>query len=384
MMISKRVSGYFLAGVLAALGTAASADPLASPPMNGPLAMNASPTQFDAGPLGTVYITGAVTGMGMLQNNEAPGDDDAQIDLTNGHVFIQTTEGPVQFFMQVGAYSTPALGLSYLKADKTTDALFGPVPLAYVKIAPTDNFSIQLGKIPTLIGAEYTFTYQNQNIARGLLWNQEPAVSRGVQVNYAQGPVSASVSWNDGYYSNRGNWVSGLVSVAVTSSDVIAVAAGTSTSTSQKTSGATPLYQNNSEIYNLIYTHSGENYSITPYLQYNKVDGDEELGLGRSGSTFGAAVLGQYSFNENWSLGGRAEYIKSSGSEEGGAPNLLYGQGSKAWSLTLTPTYQSGIFFARGELSYVKVEDAIDGYAFGPNGLNTSQTRAIAEIGVLF
>jgi Putative beta-barrel porin-2, OmpL-like. bbp2 len=384
MMFSKRISRYFLAGVLASLATAASADPLGSPSMNGPLSSNVSPTQFDAGPLGTVYVTGAVSGMGMLQNNEAPGDKDAQVDLTNGQVFIQTTEGPVQFFLQVGAYSTPSLGLPYMKADKTTDALFGPVPLAYVKIAPTDNLSIQIGKLPTLIGAEYTFTFQNQNIERGLLWNQEPAVSRGVQVNYAQGPVSASVSWNDGYYSNRGNWISGLLSVAVTSSDVIAVAAGTSTSTSEKSSSATSLYLNNSEIYNLMYTHSGENYAITPYLQYSKVDADERLGLGRSGSTFGAAVLGRYSFNENWSLGGRAEYIKSSGSEEAGAPNLLYGNNSKAWSLTVTPTYQQGIFFARGELSYVKIEDATDGLAFGPEGLNTSQARAVAEIGFLF
>ena len=352
--------------------------------MNGPLSMNVSPTQFDAGPLGTVYVTGAVSGMGMLQNNAAAGDDDAQIDLTNGQVFIQTTEGPVQFFVQVGAYSTPALGLPYMKADDTTDALFGPVPQAYVKIAPTDNFSIQLGKLPTLIGAEYTFTYQNQNIERGLLWNQEPAVSRGVQVNFAQGPVSASVSWNDGYYSNRGSWISGLLSVALTPNDVIAVAGGANTDTTVHTSGATPLFQNNSEIYNLIYSHTGENYAITPYLQYNKVDEDERLGLGRSGSTFGAAVLGRYSFNENWSLGGRAEYIRSSGSAEAGAPNLLYGQGSKAWSLTLTPTFQQGVFFARGEISYVKVDDAVPGLALGPDGFDTSQTRAVAEVGVLF
>jgi hypothetical protein len=384
MMFSKRFPAYVLAGALAGLASAAQADPLGSPAMNGPLTMNVSPAQFEAGPLGTVYVSGAVTGMGMFQSNEAPGDDDGQIDLTNGQAIIQTTEGPIQFFVQVGAYSTPALGLPYVKADETTDALFGPVPLAYVKIAPTDNFSVMLGKIPTLIGAEYTFTYQNQNIVRGLLWNQEPAVSRGVQVNYAQGPVSASVSWNDGYYSNRGTWISGLLSVAVTPNDVIAVAAGSNTSTTVHTSGATPLYQNNSEIYNLIYTHSGENYAITPYLQYNKVEADDRLDLGRSGSTFGAAVLGRYSFNENWSLGGRAEYIRSSGSEEAGAPNLLFGQNSKAWSLTVTPTFQQGIFFARGELSYVKVDDALPGFAFGSDGLNTSQTRAVAEIGFLF
>ena len=37
------------------------------------------------------------------------------------------------------------------------------------------------------MGAEYTFTFQNMNIERGLLWNQETAVNRGIQVNQALG-----------------------------------------------------------------------------------------------------------------------------------------------------------------------------------------------------
>ncbi len=61
------------------------------------------------------------------------------------------------------------------------------------------------GKLPTLIGAEYTFTFENMNIERGLLWNQENAVNRGVQANFTSGPVAVSVSWNDGFYPNRYN-----------------------------------------------------------------------------------------------------------------------------------------------------------------------------------
>ncbi|MBU2781439.1 outer membrane beta-barrel protein, partial [Acidithiobacillus caldus] len=68
---------------------------------------------------------------------------------------------------------------------------------------------VEIGKLPTLIGAEDGFTFQNLNIERGLLWDVEPIVSRGVQANYSMGPLSASLSWNDGYYSNRYNTVSG-------------------------------------------------------------------------------------------------------------------------------------------------------------------------------
>ncbi len=62
--------------------------------------------------------------------------------------------------------------------------LFGDALVAYAKIAPFDNVSISAGKLPTLIGDEYTFTFQNMKFQRGLLWNQEPAISDGVQVNY--------------------------------------------------------------------------------------------------------------------------------------------------------------------------------------------------------
>jgi hypothetical protein len=52
------------------------------------------------------------------------------------------------------------------------------------------------------------------NIARGLLWNQETAISRGIQVNQTMGKVTASLSWNDHFYSNRYSWLSGSLTYA--------------------------------------------------------------------------------------------------------------------------------------------------------------------------
>ena len=56
--------------------------------------------------------------------------------------------------------------------------LSGPVPGGLVKLQAGKNTSIMIGALPTLIGAEYTFTFENINIERGLLWNQENAVNR--------------------------------------------------------------------------------------------------------------------------------------------------------------------------------------------------------------
>ena len=57
---------------------------------------------------------------------------------------------------------------------------------------------------------------------------------------------------------------------------------------------------------------------------------------------------------------------------------------SKAWSLTLTPTYQQKSFFARADLSYVKVNDGQSGKMFGADGKEDNQARALAEVGFLF
>ena len=57
--------------------------------------------------------------------------------------------------------------------------------------------------------------------------------------------------------------------------------------------------------------------------------------------------------NTSWNLSARIEDIASSGSPTDGSANLLYGAGSKAWSFTFTPTYQGGVLFVRGEVSFV-------------------------------
>jgi hypothetical protein len=106
-------------------------------------------------------------------------------------------------------------------------------------------------------------------------------------------------------------------------------------------------------------------------------------------ATYGGAILANYSFAEDSFLPGfsvpiRFEYISSTGSLASGTPNLLYGPGSNAWSITVTPTYQYKIFFARAEISHVGANSTTSGLAFGPSGTNTTQTRFLFETGILF
>jgi len=236
--------------------------PLAMPAMVGPLS-TAPPRTFDAGPLGKLDVTGILSGFGSWQSYPSPGDKGARADISNAQIFIQKTNGFVQYYLQAGAYNIPALGTPTISTRNTISDFFGPLPQAYLKLAPEGNFLLLIGKLPTLIGAEYTFTFENLNIGRGLLWNQENAVNRGLQVNYGKGKLSSSVSWNDGFYSNRYNWLTGTATYAFSSSNSLQlVAAGNLGHTSYSTL-ATPLYQNNSAIYNIMYTHTAKKgYSL--------------------------------------------------------------------------------------------------------------------------
>jgi len=365
---------------------ASSAVSLSMPSMTGPLAGNSSPLSFDSGtPLGKIYVTGAASALAYTQSNATATDKDSRVDLSNAQVFVQNTDGPVQFFLEGGAYSIPDLGVSYLRLDKTTTETYGYLPQGYIKFVPNSAFNVQVGKLPTLFGAEYTFSFENMNIERGLLWNQENDVNRGVQANYTQGPLALSLSWNDGFYSNRYNWLTGMATYTIDSADTIeAVAGGNLGHTTGINSYTTPIAQNNSSIYNLIYTHTQGPWTFNPYLQYTYVPQESSIGITHSGSTYGAAALVKYTIDPNWSLSGRAEYIGSSGSASDGAPNLLYGAGSNAWSFTVTPTYQVKQYFGRVDASYVGASSTTDGDAFGSSGNDKSQGRLVLEAGVLF
>ena len=208
---------------LCGLGLAA---PHAHATLNPPKAIN-----FSAGPLGTLSAEGVLSAAGTWQSNPvtltgpaAYGTDrHTRLDITNAELILQKTTGLVQFFVMAGSYNFPTLGEPILPTPSVPNYYYGAVPEAYITLAPTSHFSVEVGKLPTLMGGEYTWSWMNQNIERGLLWNSENAVSRGAQVNYSMGPVSASLSFNDGYYSNHYNVLTGLFSYALNKNNTASV-----------------------------------------------------------------------------------------------------------------------------------------------------------------
>ena len=304
--------------------------PLSTPSITGPLA-NLPPAIFDAGPFGHIAVNGILSGMGLGQTNHIPGDNSNQFALSNGQVFIQKTDGWFQFYLQAGAYNLPALGTPFLSTNNTLSYLYGALPVAYAKLQAGKNTSFEIGALPTLIGAEYTFTFENMNIERGLLWNQENAVNRGVQVNQTMGKFAASFSLNDGFYSNRYTWLSGSLTYTNGPHMLMFVAGGNYSHTVYETL-ATPLI-NNSSIYNVIYMYTKGSWIIQPYYQYTDVPKDLKIGVPTGTSTNGGAIMVSKAFSHGFSLPVRFEYIGTSGSVKSGAVNLLAGPAAKACRL---------------------------------------------------
>lgn len=356
--------------------------PLSTFVLSGPLTWM-PPATFDAGPFGKLSVNGIITGYAQGQNNPVSGDDTKQATLTNGTVFVQKADGKLQWFVQAGAYDLPVLGVPFTNAQNTMNNLFGPVPVAYLKLNTGKTTSWQLGELPTLIGAEGIFTYQNMNISRGLLWNQENVVNRGIQVNQTLGKYfTASLSWNDGFYSDRYNWLSGSLTFTKGANTIVYTGMGNAGETGYSTA-ATPLAQNNSQMHAVVYTYSKGTWIATVTYQYTNVPTNAKIGIAKGANTNGFGAYVSKSFKGNFSLPARFEYMGTSYTT-GNTVNLLYGPGSAAYSITVTPTYQKAGFFFRTDIGDVGTSSSTAGDAFGPLGKDTNQFRVAGEFGFIF
>lgn len=357
--------------------------PLSTFVLSGPLTW-LPPATFDAGPFGKLAVNGILTGYAMGQDHPVPGDDTKQATLSNGFIFVQKPDGKLQYYVQAGVYDFPTFGTPFANAQNTIN-LFGPVPVAYLKLATGKTTTWQVGALPTLMGAEGAFTYQNMNVSRGLLWNQENIINRGVQVNQTIGKyLTASFSWNDGYYSDRYNWLSGSLTYTKGANTLVYAGMGNAGQTGYSTA-ATPLVQNNSMMQAVIYTYTKGAWIATGTYQYSKVPTNPNIGITNGASSNGFGFYLSKTFKSGFSLPVRFEYIEQSGATTG--PNqevsMLYGSGSSAVSFTVTPTYQKGGFYFRSDIGVVDTQNS-SGYAFGPTGDDASQFRATGEFGFIF
>ena len=359
-----------------------------NPVMGASLSFPEKPNILEVPHLGAIKVSAVGTILGMSQSNPTDGNPDNLVDLSNAQLILQKDTGLFQFYIQAGYYSIPSLGTSYQRANRQTIDSFGLFPLANISVPVGGGLKISAGKLNSFGGYESTYSFQNINIDRGLLWNQTSNVSKGFQATYTADAFTTAITLNDGFYSNQLSWMGASVAYQFNPENSASMSWTGAIKSSTTSTFTTPVTQNNSQIFNAIYTYNSGRLMVTPYLQYTYVPANPAIGILSSGQTAGAAVLLNYRFfsvdSERWSLPIRVEYIGSSGKGDPNAPNFLYGVGSSAWSATITPTLQVGKYFARAEYSYVQAINVTPGYGFGSSNNMTNQSRIMIETGLLF
>ncbi|MEN3034297.1 MAG: outer membrane beta-barrel protein [Aquificaceae bacterium] len=326
--------------------------------------------------LGTLKLGGAITLYGISTTNNTGADKKTRYDVGSAIINLSKAPEPFGFNIIGGAYSFPVVGAIIAKATEATD-LFSALPVAYIEYAPKKGFSIQAGKLPTIIGYESAFTYANNYIQRGLVWNMQPVINNGVRLTYSTDLLSLKLGLNDGFYTLSTKEpraaLEGSIGITPIKDGSISLNFIIPDKSSKPNKTAAP---SNKREFNLLASYALGNIAIGFDFMHIEAPADSSAQVPEKAKANGGALHLSYDL-EPLKLSGRLEYVKDD-SDSGGIDLVGLGDSNRGLSLTITPSYKKGTFFIKAEFSYVKADNA-----FTKSG-KKSQTRAGIEAGFLF
>ncbi|MGC8525770.1 outer membrane beta-barrel protein [Acidiphilium sp.] len=365
-----------------------------------------SPQKFEAGPLGTLDVSGGfdgffygISGAGtnsILGNQKSAGAEARVLELT-----VTKSSGPIQFTLDVKPDDSLYFGVQPQAMNAHTFSL-GPVYAAYVTWAPTANFNISVGQVYSTEGWESSTDWKNANLIDSPLYYVENSSSRGVQASYTYGKLSATLTFGDGFDTGVFNTFQELVTYSFDSNNALSfygtqnvgftgpnTHAYGSTSTAYANSftgygynAYNPAYEN-SDMYGAYYSYTHGNLNVVPEVQYVYSKPNSRLGLNKFTSNFGAEVITNYQFGKSpWSLGSMVFYYKNIG------PQAWYlNANSSGFGIGVTPSWIKGHFFVRGEVGLLHLTDlgtpAVGG-GFGNSGTDRNQVMGVLAAGIVF
>lgn len=359
---------------------------------NGP-----SQIQIDGGPLGPLQISGGVDGYfyglsgtgdsfnpGLLGTNKSLG-----ANVANALIEIQKSSGTLQFTIEVGS-NGGAVSLG-TKPGQTSITTFttGPLYAGYITIAPPNSpVTVSIGQLGSLEGYESGVEWNNANQLTTDIFAVQNSQSRGVSLAYTQGPVSATVTFGDGFDTGVFNFLQFLGTYTFNATNnlniyaagnlgktgPLAYAYGGSNTTSY---GANYV---NSNMIGAFYSYTMGNLNIVPEVQYVYAKADQSVGLSKFSSNFGAAVFADYAFGTSpYSIGAWAEYFSSNGPDFWFIAPKATGEG-----VSVSPTYQYKDIFARADLGLIHISNVPYGARYGSDGRGSNQFTGLLEAGLLF
>lgn len=367
------------------------------------------PFSFEAGPLGTLQLSGGadgfaygLTGTGDGLNKGLLGTSTSYgVQFLNGLVKLEKPEGPIQFTIEAGAVNSLTLG-TRPKAPAVQKWSTGPVRSAYLTVAPTPDLTISAGQIGSLEGYESGIDWKNFNMMTTAIWDVENAQSVGVSATYTHGRFNGTVEFSDGFDTNVWNYLQLSAGYAINDDNNITLFGATNlgatglgakfygnatrpySASTVAAAGAANLV--NSSVIGGYYVLTLGNLTIVPEVQYVWSTRNTKVGLTDYSSHFGAAVFANYQFEGTpISLGGWLEYFTSNGHE-----TWFLNPGAQGWGMVIGPTWSpeptKKHLFVRGEVGLLHlINVGIPGsVGYGSGGTGRNQATFLAEAGVLF
>jgi hypothetical protein len=387
--------------------------------MTGPTAI-----QIDGGPLGPLQLSGGMDGYGYYlsgTNNQghAPGTNTpVGMNVGNALIELQKTDGQLQFTVIVGSQGgnltlgSPPIGTNGKVAQTTiSNYSTGPLYAGYVTVAPKDMpFTFSVGQVASLEGYESGMDWNNPVALTTAAFFVENAQDRAVEGAYTQGPLSATVSFGDGYDTGVFNFLQALVTYTINSTNNANVFYGGNLGTTglnAKTYGGTGGYGNpatfgtvatfgpqyiNSQMIGGFYSYTQGNLNLVPEVQYQYAKANAKVNIFKPTSNFVAAVFEDYTFGTSpYSVGGWVEYFDSHASasdQAAGTGTWFVGPNAQAIGAAVAPTWQYKYLFARANAGYLYLlhnKDATGvSYGYGKNGNGKGQFLGTLEAGLLF
>lgn len=384
----------FVSGALSLAAPAAYA-------LTGPQAI-----EIDGGPLGTLNLSGGADGLFYYQTGTSNsgesllGDRDTGTNVGAAEIRLSKATGILQFDIELGILGgSAALGTAPGHAV-VNFYVTGPVKLATVTIAPPGSpITLTAGQVGSLEGWEDFADFRNANIFYSDLWYVENSNSRGVSANFSQGPVTATVTFGDGWDTGVFNFLQALGTYTFNADNSLSVYyAGnlSRTGLNAQTYGVNAGIRNtvgtyganfiNSQMIGGYYDFTSGNLNLVPEVQYVYAKPDHQLGIQKYTSNFGAVVIADYVFSGSpYSVGSFIEYFDSVGTTAHSANDWFIAPGAEGLGIQVTPTWQYKNLFSRVSAGYLDlINRGTPSVGYGNHGSGSGAFQVALEGGVLF
>jgi hypothetical protein len=368
-----------------------------------------TPFSFDAGPLGTLEVSGGadgyaygLTGTGDELNKGLLGTStSAGLQFLNGLIKLEKPDGLLQFTIEAGAVNSLTLGTKP-KEPTVQKWSTGPFRTAYVTVAPTPNLSISAGQIGSLEGYESGIDWKNFNLLTTSLWDVENAQSVGVSATYTYGRLAGTIVFSDGFDTNVWNYLQLSASYSINDDNNLTLFGATNlgatglgarfygsatrsyNSTTVASAGAANFV--NSSVVGGYYTYVTGNLTLVPEVQYVWSKKNPTVGLTDYSSHFGVAMFANYQLGDSpFSIGGWLQYFTSNGPD-----TWFLNPGAQGFGMAVGPTWSPDWakkhLFVRGDVGVLHlITVGVPGsVGYGSSSTGRNQATFLAEAGVLF